>query len=136
MTFQFVTRDVACEEEITVSERGNQVAFYPKTVAISNTRLTGKIALKSGVFDQANPFMSLEREDGTRIGVLSVVAPDKGNTGTFTLELRTEFKLDMDERVYIKYSPMTPGDERLFTALTSIRSMQEHPDDEILLQQR
>lgn len=136
MTFQFVTRDVACEEEITVSERGNQVAFYPKKVAISNTRLTGKIALKSGVFDQANPFMSLEREDGTRIGVLSVVAPDKGNTGTFTLELRTEFKLDMDERVYIKYSPMTPGDERLFTALTSIRSMQEHPDDEILLQQR
>lgn len=136
MTFQFVTRDVACEEKITVSELGNQVAFYPKTVAISNTRLTGKIALKSGVFDQANPFMSLEREDGTRIGVLSVVAPDKGNTGTFTLELRTEFKLDMDERVYIKYSPMTPGDERLFTALTSIRSMQEHPDDEILLQQR
>ena len=136
MTFQFVTRDVACEEEITVSEQGNVVAFYPKTVAISNTRLTGKIALKSGVFDQANPFMSLEREDGTRIGVLSVVAPDKGNTGTFTLELRTEFKLDMDERVYIKYSPMTPGNERLFTALTSIRSMQEHPDDEILLQQR
>lgn len=89
-----------------------------------------------GEFDQANPFMSLEREDGTRIGVLSVVAPDNGNTGTFTLELRTEFKLDMDERVYIKYSPMTPGDERLFTALTSIRSMQEHPNDPITLMQR
>lgn len=135
-TFQFVTRDVACEEEITVSERGNQVAFNPKTVTISNTRLTGTVELAMGEFDQANPFMSLEREDGTRIGVLSVVAPDNGNTGTFTLELRTEYKLDMDERVYIKYSPMTPGDERLFTALTSIRSMQEHPDDEILLQQR
>lgn len=135
-TFQFVTRDVACEEEITVSERGNQVAFNPKTVAISNTRLTGTVELTKGEFDQANPFMSLEREDGTRIGVLSVVAPDNGNTGTFTLELRTEYKLDMDERVFIKYSPMTPGDTRLFTAFTSIRSMQENPNDPITLIQR
>lgn len=94
-TFQFVTCDVACEEEITVSERGNQVAFNPKTVTISNTRLTGTVELAKGEFDQANPFMSLEREDGTRIGVLSVVAPDNDNTGTFTLELRTEYKLDM-----------------------------------------
>lgn len=135
-TFQFVTRDVACEEEITVSERGNQVAFNPKTVTISNTRLTGTVKLARGEFDQANPFMSLEREDGTRIGVLSVVAPDNGNTGTFTLELRTEYKLDMDERVFIKYSPMTPGDTRLFTAFTSIRSMQENPNDPITLIQR
>lgn len=135
-TFQFVTRDVACEEEITVSERGNQVAFNPKTVAISNTRLTGTVELAMGEFDQANPFMSLEREDGTRIGVLSVVAPGNGNTGTFTLELRTEYKLDMDERVFIKYSPMTPGDTRLFTAFTSIRSMQENPNDPITLIQR
>lgn len=135
-TFQFVTRDVACEEEITVSERGNQVAFNPKTVTISNTRLTGTVELAKGEFDQANPFMSLEREDGTRIGVLSVVAPDNGNTGTFTLELRTEYKLDMDERVFIKYSPMTPGDTRLFTAFTSIRSMQENPNDPIILMQR
>lgn len=136
MTFQFVTRDVACEEEITVSERGNQVAFNQKTVTISNTRLTGTVELAMGKFDQANPFMSLEREDGTRIGVLSVVAPDNGNTGTFTLELRTEFKLDMDERVFIRYSPMTPGDTRLFTAFTSIRSMQENPNDPIILMQR
>lgn len=135
-TFQFVTCDVACEEEITVSERGNQVAFNPKTVTISNTRLTGTVELAKGEFDQANPFMSLEREDGTRIGVLSVVAPDNDNTGTFTLELRTEYKLDMDERVFIKYSPMTPGDTRLFTAFTSIRSMQENPNDPITLIQR
>lgn len=128
MTFKFVTRDVACEEEITVSEQGNQVAFYPKTVAISNTRLTGKIALKSGVFDQANPFMSLEREDGTRIGVLSVSAQEGENTGTFTVELRTEYKLDMDERVLIMYSPLTSGDERVFRAFTSIRGMQESSD--------
>lgn len=136
MSFQFVTRDVACEEEIMVSERGNQVAFNPKTVAISNTRLTGTVELAMDSFDQANPFMSLEREDGTRIGVLSVVAPDKSNTGTFTLELRTEYKLDMDERVFVRYSPMTPGDERLFTAFTSIRNMQEYPDDPITLIQR
>lgn len=136
MTFQFVTRDVACEEEITVSEQGNMVAFYPKTVTISNTRLTGMVELAQATFDQANPFMSLEREDGTRIGVLSVSAQAGGNTGTFTLELRTEYKLDMDERVFVRYSPMTPGDERLFTAYTSIRNMQDYPNDPITLMQR
>lgn len=73
--------------------------------------------------------MSLEREDGTRIGVLSVLAQAGGNTrGTFTVELRTEYKLDMDERVLIMYSPLTSGDERVFRAFTSIREMQESSD--------
>ena len=128
MTFQFVTRDVACEEEITVSEQGNVVAFYPKTVTIHNKPLAGKVELGNGTFEQANPFMSLEREDGTRIGVLSVSAQAGGNTGTFTVELRTEYKLDMDERVLIMYSPLTSGDERVFRAFTSIRKMQESTD--------
>ena len=125
MTFQFVTRDVACEEEITVSEQGNVVAFYPKTVTIHNKPLAGTVELGNGTFEQANPFMSLEREDGTRIGVLSVSAQAGGNTGRFTVELRTEYKLDMDERVLIMYSPLTSGDERVFRAFTSIREMQE-----------
>ena len=136
MTFQFVTRDVACEEKIMVSERGNQVAFYPKTVTIGNTRLTGTVELLREVFNQTNPFMSLEREDGTRIGVLNVIAEQGENTGTFTLELRTEYKLNMDERVFVRYSPMTPGDERVFTAFTTIRSIQDYPDNVITLIQR
>lgn len=136
LTFKFVTRDVASEEEITVRESGNVVAFNPATVWIKNIRLTGTVQLAQGTFDQNNPFMSLEREDGTRIGVLAVVsAPDK-QSGTFTVDLRTEYKLDMDERIFIRYSPLTVGDTRLFTALTSIRNLQDYPDEPILLMQR
>ena len=80
--------------------------------------------------------MSLEREDGTRIGVLNVIAEQGENTGTFTLELRTEYKLNMDERVFVRYSPMTPGDERVFTAFTTIRSIQDYPDNVNTLIQR
>lgn len=80
--------------------------------------------------------MSLEREDGTRIGVLAVKANKGENTGTYTLELRTEYKLDMDERVFVRYSPITPDDKRLFTGSTTLRSMQEHPDNSIVLQLR
>lgn len=137
MSFHFVTTDVASEEEITVSESGNQVAFYPAVVKLQNTRLKGIVELSQGnTFDQANPFMSLEREDGTRIGVLSVEAPDKGTQGTFTVELRTEYKLNMDERIYIRYTPLKSGDSRVFTALTSIRDIQDNPDLPILLLQR
>ena len=136
LTFKFVTRDVASEEEITVRESGNVVAFNPATVWIKNIRLTGTVELAQGTFDQNNPFMSLEREDGTRIGVLSVVsAPDK-QSGTFTIDLRTEYKLDMDERIFIRYSPLTVGDTRLFTAITSIRDLQDNSGEPIVLMQR
>ena len=136
LTFQFVTNTVGSAEGITVSELGNKIAFNSSDVEINNIPLKGTVVIAGQTFDVANPFMSLEREDGTRIGVLAVVANKGDNEGTFTLELRTEYKLDMDERVFVRYSPITPGDERLFTGYTSLRNMQETPDDPILLQQR
>ena len=136
LTFKLVTRDVASEEEITVKESGNVVAFNPATVWIKNIRLTGTVELAQGTFDQNNPFMSLEREDGTRIGVLTVVSAPDRQSGTFTIDLRTEYKLDMDERIFIRYSPLTAGDTRLFTATTSIRDLQENSGDPIILMQR
>lgn len=136
LTFQFVTNTVGSAEGITVSELGNKIAFNSSDVEINNIPLKGTVVIAGQTFDVANPFMSLEREDGTRIGVLAVVANKGDNEGTFTLELRTEYKLDMDERVFVRYSPITPGDERLFTGYTSLRNMQETPDDPVLLQQR
>ena len=138
LTFQFVTNTVGSAEVITVSELGNKIAFNSSDVEINNIPLKGTvvIAQPGQTFDVANPFMSLEREDGTRIGVLAVVANKGKNQGTFTLELRTEYKLDMDEQVFVRYSPITPGDERLFTGFTSLRNMQDTPGDPIVLQQR
>ena len=136
LTFQFVTNTVGSAEVISVSELGNKIAFNSSDVEINNIPLKGTVEIAGQTFDVANPFMSLEREDGTRIGVLAVVANKGEYEGTFTLELRTEYKLDMDERVFVRYSPITPGDERLFTGYTSLRNMQETPDDPILLQQR
>lgn len=138
LTFQFVTNTVGSAEVITVSELGNKVAFNSADVEIKNIPLKGKVEIHQPgqTFDVANPFMSLEREDGTRIGVLAVVANKGENTGTYTLELRTEYKLDMDERVFVRYSPITPGDERLFTGYTTLRSMQEYSDTPIVLQLR
>ena len=138
LTFQFVTNTVGSAEVITVSELGNKVAFNSADVEIKNIPLKGKVEINQPdeTFDVANPFMSLEREDGTRIGVLAVKANKGENTGTYTLELRTEYKLDMDERVFVRYSPITPDDKRLFTGSTTLRSMQEHPDNSIVLQLR
>lgn len=138
LTFNFVTNTVGSEEVIRVSESGNQVAFNPAEVKVVNIRLKGTVELLApgNTFDQANPFMSLEREDGTRIGVLAVTANEGENTGTFTLDLRTEYKLDMDERIFVRYSPMTAGDNRLFTGFTSLREMQDYPEDAIGLQLR
>lgn len=138
LTFQFVTNTVGSAEVITVSELGNNVAFNSADVEIKNIPLKGTVEISQpGVtFDVANPFMSLEREDGTRIGVLAVIAEKGENSGTFTLELRTEYKLDMDERVFVRYTPITSGDERLFAGFTSLRDMQDNPDDPISLQLR
>lgn len=138
LTFQFVTNTVGSAEVITVSELGNKIAFNSADVEIGNIALQGTVVISQPevTFDVANPFMSLEREDGTRIGVLAVRANQGKNTGTYTLELRTEYKLDMDERVLVRYSPITSNDERLFTGYTSLRNMQDNPDDPIILQLR
>ena len=134
LTFQFVTNTVGSAEVITVSELGNKIAFNSANVEIRNSTLEGKVKITDATFDVANPFMSLEREDGTRIGVLAVVASKGANEGKFTLELRTEYKLDMDEQVFVRYSPITSGDERLFTGYTTLREMQDNPDEPIVLQ--
>lgn len=138
LTFQFVTNTVGSAEVITVSELGNKIAFNAADVEIKNIPLRGTVEISQPgqTFDVANPFMSLEREDGTRIGVLAVIAEKGENSGTFTLELRTEYKLDMDERVFVRYTPITSGDERLFAGFTSLRDMQDNPDDPISLQLR
>ena len=125
--FRFVTSEVGSEEVIRVSESGNRVAFNPAEVTLKNQRISGSVKLDApgNTFDQANPFMSLERKDGTRIGVLAVTATKGTTEGTYTLDLRTEYKLDMDEEVFVWYTPMTAGDNRLFRALTSLRKMQD-----------
>ena len=133
LTFQFVTNTVGSAEVITVSELGNKIAFNSADVEIRNIALQGTVEISGVTFDVANPFMSLEREDGTRIGVLAVKAKQGDNTGTYTLELRTEYKLDMDERVFVRYSPITSSDKRLFTGYTSLRNMQDNPDEPIIL---
>ena len=109
-----MTNTVGSAEVITVSELGNKIAFNSADVEIGNIALQGTVVISQPevTFDVANPFMSLEREDGTRIGVLAVKANKGENTGTYTLELRTEYKLDMDERVFVRYSPITPDDKR------------------------
>ena len=73
------------------------------------------------------PFISLERNDGTRIGVLEVMVESGRNEAAFTVDLRTEYKLNMNEQIYIRYVPLTAGDRRVFRKDTSLKLLQDFP---------
>ena len=70
--------------------------------------------------------MSLERSDGTRLGVFNVKR-DASNPreGTFTLSLRTEYPLDMDEQIYVRFSPYPIANTEFYQDAVTLRSLQD-----------
>ena len=107
---------------------GQKILFDEARVEIRNRRISGRLRLPGGEsFDRMTPFISLERNDGTRIGVLEVMVESGRNEAAFTVDLRTEYKLNMNEQIYIRYVPLTAGDRRVFRKDTSLKLLQDFP---------
>lgn len=127
-TFRMETNAVASSEILVLSGYGQKILFDEARVEIRNRRISGRLRLPGGEsFDRMTPFISLERNDGTRIGVLEVMVESGGNEAAFTVDLRTEYKLNMNEQIYIRYVPLTAGDRRVFRKDTSLKLLQDFP---------
>ncbi len=123
------TNTVASAETVTLSEYDGKVAFTPVELTIGNTEISGTVSFANdvnGEFLLENPYMSLERSDGTRLGVFNVKR-DASNPreGTFTLSLRTEYPLDMDEQIYVRFSPYPIANTEFYQDAVTLRSLQD-----------
>lgn len=105
-TLSFVTKRIASGETVTVRTADEtQALFTTESVTFSNQPITGTIKLDSDPSRlTTNSFITLERKNGTRVGVLNIASVDNNNVATYKLSLRPEYDFTMDEPLTISYN--------------------------------
>lgn len=97
VTLHFQTSRIVSAE--TVSIRSDEsIAFTPMQATFTNNLLAGGISYgTSGQTLPDDAFVTLERKDGTRIGVVTVT-----NGDAYTIRLRGEYNFGWEEELFMK----------------------------------
>lgn len=126
----FLTNRIANGETITINAVDNTALFNPATYTYTNTPIRGTIAL-----DGENPpdltvnsFITLERVNGTRVGIITVEVVES-NIASYRLDLRTEYDFEMDENLTIYYNSLeTP--QRIYQTTTTFQDLVDDASDD------
>lgn len=106
-TLSFLTNRIASAETVTISTLDDtQALFTPASASFENEAITGTLTLSGDNVPTltANSFITLERKNGTRVGVFNVQEVDANNIATYKLVLRSEYDFTMDETLTICYN--------------------------------
>lgn len=114
ITLHFETSKIVSAETIGIYTDRNIIDFNDAEVKLTNTPLTGSITYDSQNVPQ-NAFVTMERKDGTRIGVVTITA-----NGQYSITLRGEYTFGWDETIYIKY---TATDNKSYEASTTLATL-------------
>lgn len=96
VTLHFQTNKIVSGEKITIRS-DETIAFADDEITLTNKPLTGKITYGDGqttLPDDA--FVTLERKDGTRIGVVTVTE------NNYSIRLRGEYNFGWEEELYMR----------------------------------
>lgn len=126
----FLTNRIANGETITINAVDNTALFNPATYTYTNTPIRGTIAL-----DGENPpdltvnsFITLERVNGTRVGIITVEVVES-DIASYRLDLRTEYDFEMDENLTIYYNSLeTP--QRIYQTTTTFQDLVDDASDD------
>lgn len=98
ITLHFKTSRIVSAETISIYTDRNIIDFNDAEVKLTNTPLTGSITYDNQLVP-SNAFVTMERKDGTRIGVVSITSE-----GKYSITLRGEYAFGWEETIYIKYT--------------------------------
>lgn len=129
---QMRTTDIVSSETVTISETSGNIAFTPESIAFKNKALLGNIQLEGGSFPRRDPFVALEKADGTRIGSF-LIEDANGTSATYKLTLYGEYKFTADEQLTVIYSPL--GSTERFVTHTTVNDLLTSPTLHLVLQQ-
>lgn len=126
VTLNFLTNRIANGETLRLSAINNTALFNPATATFSNSPIHGTLKLASSngtdVSELLNTesFITLERKNGTRVGIITVESVDNDGVASYRIDLRTEYDFTMDEELTIYYNSLesTP---RIFQATTTFQ---------------
>lgn len=115
VTLRFQTNKIVSGEKITLRS-DETIAFADDEVTITNNPLTGSIHY--GSTNQqlpADAFVTLERNDGTRIGVVTIEGE------TYSIRLRGEYNFDWEENLYMR----STINNVVYTCTTTLADLQK-----------
>lgn len=95
VTLHFQTNKIVSGEKITIRS-DETIAFAEDEVTLTNNPLTGTITYGSGQTLPDDAFVTLERKDGTRIGVVTITQ------NQYSVRLRGEYTFGWEEALYMR----------------------------------
>ena len=95
VTLHFQTNRIVSGERIVIRS-DETIAFAEDEVTLTNKPLTGTITYGNGQTLPADAFVTLERKDGTRIGVVTITGKE------YSIRLRGEYTFGWEEALYMR----------------------------------
>ena len=122
----FRTKRIASAETVTISTVGDQALFETVSATFENLPVTGTVTLAGADAPQLNTssFITLERRNGTRVGILTVTEVS-GNVATYSLDLRSEYDFDMNETLTVYYNSLG-NPQAIYEATTTFAELIDH----------
>lgn len=114
ITLHFETFKIVSAETIGIYTDRDIIDFNDAEVKLTNTPLTGNITYGGQSVPQ-NAFVTMERKDGTRIGVVTITTD-----GQYSITLRGEYSFGWNETVYIKYAAVDGNSYEASTTLADL----------------
>ena len=131
VTLNFLTNRIANGETITIEAVDNTALFAPASVAFSNTPIKGTLKLSDNAAELApNSFITLERKNGTRVGIITVKSVDGNKVASYEIDLRSEYDFTMDEELTIYYNALDPAQENIYQATTTFQELVNDAEDD------
>lgn len=96
VNLEFKTTKIVSAEQISIRS-DETISYKPEEIVLTNAPLTGIISVEGASLD-SNSFVTLERKDGTRIGVVTLTDNGSG----YSIKLRGEYKYGWEEELYVK----------------------------------
>lgn len=118
VTLQFRTTKIVSAEKISIRS-DETISYKPEELVLTNVPLTGDISVGGAPLGN-NTFVTLERKDGTRIGVVTLT--DGGSR--YSIKLRGEYNYGWDEEIYVK-STINNTKYECSTSLESLNTNKE-----------
>lgn len=119
ITLHFETSKIVSAETIGIYTDRDIIDFNDAEVKLTNAPLTGNITYGDLVVPR-NAFVTMERKDGTRIGVVTIT-----NDGQYSITLRGEYSFGWNETVYIKYAAVDGNSYEASTTLADLSTSKE-----------
>ena len=131
VTLNFLTNRIANGETITIEAVDNTALFAPASVTFSNTPIKGTLKLSDNAAQlTTNSFITLERKNGTRVGIITVKSVDGNNVASYEIDLRSEYDFTMDEELTIYYNALDLAQEKIYQATTTFQELVNDAEDD------